>query len=212
VAVHDQDGCLAYIDRDEGMLHSKELAVLTKELLERQKIRFNEIDGIVVSKGPGSYTGLRIGVSFAKALCFSMNIPLIGINTLEILTSAAVSRIQKNIYYGPMIDARRMEVYMAIYDRDLNELQNISPVIIDSNSLEGWNDKQIALIGNGIHKCKPFFEEDPNVIFLDEVKLSARYSGNIAINKFSKGEFEDLAYFEPFYLKGFQAKPSKKLL
>ena len=213
VAVHRDGHCEGHTDLEDGMAHSRELGSITEKLLHQLHLNTRDLDAVIVSKGPGSYTGLRIGVSFANAICYAQEIPLIGINTLEILASAAISERPGDHYYCPMIDARRMEVYRAIYDQDLKEIETTSPLIVEGNSFDYLKgDKKIVLFGNGMEKCKDVLGEDDSFIYLDNVKLSARFSGTIGKRKYDRGEFEDLAYFEPFYLKSFQAKPSKKLL
>jgi tRNA threonylcarbamoyladenosine biosynthesis protein TsaB len=172
--------------------------------------KLSDIDAVAVSKGPGSYTGLRIGVSAAKGFCFSLNIPLISVDTLQAM---AKSQNHQNVFFCPMIDARRMEVYTALYDAEGNKIEDISAKIIDENSFEKeLKANKIIFFGDGAEKCRVVLESNPNAIFIENVHPSAKYVNELALEKYNNKEFEDLAYFEPFYLKDFIATTPKKLL
>lgn len=185
---------------DQNYGHSEKLHRFVSWALEGAEISMKELDAVCVSKGPGSYTGLRIGVSAAKGFCFGLDIPLISLNSLEIL---AQSQIDKNFdLIIPMIDARRMEVYTAVFNGNRKMISEIEAKILDENSFDEFNDKKIAFIGDGVEKSKTVLNF-PNAEFLDGIHPSARHMIGLAEKKFQQKEFEDVAYFEPFYLKEF---------
>lgn len=197
----------------EGLNHSKVLTVFIEQLLNENNLLAKSLDAVAVSKGPGSYTGLRIGVSVAKGLCFGLNIPLISVNSLEALGNFAAHNIDKyglnknedHFLFCPLIDARRMEVYTALYNLNGEEIKPVSAEIIDSQFLAGLLDShKILFFGNGAEKCKSTVTHK-NALFLGPQTTSAVFMQNIAEEKFRKKEFEDVAYFEPFYLKNFVA-------
>ena len=174
----------------------------------------SDLDAIAVSSGPGSYTGLRIGISAAKGFCYAMNKPLIGIETLKALAwSIQNSQVPNHrrlvsfttdpqSYFCPMIDARRMEVYCAVYDDKLNEIEKVTAKIIDEHSFNDLlTDRKIYFFGDGAAKCKPLFSKNENAIFIEPVFLSAVSMVALAEEKFNGKEFEDAALFEPVYLK-----------
>jgi len=167
----------------------------------------SDINAIAVSKGPGSYTGLRIGVSAAKGLCFALEIPLISINTLEALSYT--TSIEKG-YIVPMIDARRMEVYTAVFDEKYQEIEETTAKIIDENSfLNCLTEHKTYFLGDGAMKCKTTITHN-NAIFIDYKFPSAKEMVRLSFEKFQQKAFEDIAYFEPFYLKNFIVIPEKK--
>ena len=171
---------------------------------------FNELDAIAVSKGPGSYTGLRIGVSTAKGLCYSLNKPLIAITTLDAMAAGMVARMQNedlgNTLFCPMIDARRMEVYSALYHPDLSMQRKILAEIIDENSFqEEFKDHRIIFGGDGAPKCADILSLNNNAHILEDFLCSSSFMGQVSEQKFREKDFEDVAYFEPFYLKDFVA-------
>ncbi len=186
-----------------GLSHSENLTIFIKQACEEAKISLSGLDAIAVSKGPGSYTGLRIGVSTAKGLCYALNKPLIGISTLKYLAGCCIMSHVSHLdsLYLPMIDARRMEVYCAVYDSALNEISAPDAVVVNENSFaEILKSNHVIFCGDGSGKCKPLFENNPNVIFAD-VNLSASGMVSLAEAKYSNKEFEDVSLFEPFYLK-----------
>lgn len=187
--------------------HSEKITLLCNEVLDKQKLSFNDLDGIAVSKGPGSYTGLRIGVSTAKGLCYGLDIPLISISTLLAMAHGIKSVIidaDENTLFCPMIDARRMEVYTSLFTINLKEIKPTTAKIIDSDSFSDYlANKRIIFGGDGALKCKDLLNHHPNAVFLDDFNTSAAYLSNLAEEKFNAGEFEDTAYFEPYYLKDF---------
>ena len=193
--------------------HAENVAVFTDELLKENQLNSSSLSAVVVSKGPGSYTGLRIGVSFAKGLCYALNIPLISIDTLTALTLGfnALNNLKVDLICS-MIDARRMEVYAAIYDSDVNLVKLISADIITEESYKNIvQNKKIVFIGDGVAKCESTLTLT-NQIFKPEFICSAKHLGQEGYKKFENQEFENVAYFEPFYLKEFVALKSKKSL
>jgi len=180
-----------------GYSHAEKLHVFIEDIFKETNLNFSNLVAIAVSKGPGSYTGLRIGVSTAKGLCFALNIPLISINSLEIL-SKKIS-ITKGVII-PMIDARRMEVYSAIFDKNHNRIRGVEAQIITEKSFENINEP-IFFIGDCNLKCQTVLNNE-NFIFLENIVYpSANEMGKLSFEKFLKNDFEDLAYFEPLYLK-----------
>lgn len=187
---------------DENYGHSEKLHQFVKWVLEGAGISLDELDAVCVSKGPGSYTGLRIGVSAAKGFCYGLNIPLLSLNSLEIL---AQSQINKNFdLIIPMLDARRMEVYTAVFDNSGKMISEIEAKILDENSFREFADKKIIFIGDGVEKSKDVLNLS-NAVFLEGAHPSAKQMIDLAEKKFSQNEWEDTAYFEPFYLKEFMA-------
>lgn len=194
-----------------GYTHSENITFFIDEVLKEAGFTLNNLDAIAVSKGPGSYTGLRIGVSTAKGLCFALNKPLLGINTLLSLANNFLTnhKPQTTNLLCPMLDARRMEVYCAVYDMELNEIESTAAVIIDKNSFENiLQDNTIYFFGNGAMKCKPMLQY-PNAIFVEDVRTSAASMTSLSEKLFEEKKFEDAAYFEPFYLKDFVAGKAK---
>ena len=213
VALFKNAELLNFKEEDGSYAHAEKLAVFVQELMQSAGIDYSELHAVVVSKGPGSYTGLRIGVSFAKGLCYAQNIPLIAVNTLEGMTCGVLPQIsQKNALLCPMIDARRMEVYTALFDQSLNELEPTATKVIDNNffSSETLN-RPIYVFGDGAEKSTSVLNH-PNIHLLKEFQPSARYLGAIGMQKYQDNNFEELAYFEPYYLKEFLAGKPKKLV
>jgi len=183
--------------------HSEQLHTFIKELFNQLKLSMLDLDAVSVSKGPGSYTGLRIGVSAAKGLAYALDLPLISVSTLECLAK------QIQINEGcvvPMLDARRMEVYSEVFDFDYNSMRQIKAEVLDHNSFDSYLEQtKVNFIGTGVEKFEAICHH-PNAIFHKEKLPSAREQFSIAKRKFDKKLFEDVAYFEPFYLKDFVTK------
>lgn len=193
----------------EQYSHAEKLNGLITALFESVSYSINEIDAIAVSEGPGSYTGLRIGVSTAKGLCYAMDKPLIAINSLKCL-AANVGKITGSLIC-PMFDARRMEVYSALYDEHLNELSETEAKIIDEYAFSSeLNKNEILFIGPGADKCKSVITHE-NAKFEDKIGVDAIGMCQLAEQAFNDSQFVDVAYFEPFYLKNFIAGKPKKL-
>ena len=214
VAFHSNGKLIAYEEVHLEKSHSGYLTVIIDQIMANCQIEKENIDCIAVSEGPGSYTGLRIGVSSAKGLCYAWDVPLIAVNTLKAIAFSAIENLKylvdENTLFCPMLDARRMEVYTAIYDRDLKQILEVKPMVIDESSFESFfKDYKILFFGNGALKCNSVLSNS-NLIYVGEYLPSAKYIGLLAQNKFNNGSFEDLAYFEPLYLKAYQAKKPKK--
>jgi len=204
VCLFDSNKIISFKENlSEKFSHSEMLTVLIKSMLEDKKVSINDLDAIAVSKGPGSYTGLRIGVSTAKGLCYGLNIPLISISTLHAMAYQGINLVKSN-YYCPMIDARRLEVYAAVFDSKANLVRDIQADIVDEVTYSLFLDKKVVFFGDGSSKCKSLINHK-NAIFLDGIYPSAKNMGAIAFNSFISKDYEDLAYFEPFYLKDFIA-------
>lgn len=195
----------------EGPSHAALLGVYVEEALEVAKEKGIKLEAVAVSSGPGSYTGLRIGVSVAKGLCFGFGIPLISVHTLEILTVEALKRQgdEGDCLYCAMLDARRMEVYAAIYDVNLHTVRPASADIVDGETYASYlENKKVCFFGNGAAKCREVIAS-PNAIFIDDVHPLAVNMIPLAEKAFAENRFENVAYFEPFYLKEFQATIAK---
>ena len=191
---------------EEGYSHAERLHVFIEEIIKEAGIMYNDLSAIAVSQGPGSYTGLRIGVSAAKGLCYALDIPLIAVDTLQALAS------QVNISKGliiPMIDARRMEVYSAVFAQNLERKREVLAEIIMENSFENLQET-LYFVGDCAEKCKSVLTKE-NYIFLDKIVYpSAKEMSAISFEKFKINDTVDVAYFEPYYLKDFMITTSKK--
>ncbi|MDR1005883.1 MAG: tRNA (adenosine(37)-N6)-threonylcarbamoyltransferase complex dimerization subunit type 1 TsaB [Bacteroidales bacterium] len=207
-ALASADNIIAFKQSKEPNAHSRMLAVMIDSLLKENDIAPCRLSGVAVSKGPGSYTGLRIGVSTAKGICYALSVPLISIETLYILAFAARTEHKADLYL-PMIDARRMEVYSAGYNYDLDIVKPVSADIIQSNIYDRYlkDANKAVLCGNGAAKCGEILKDD-KYFYASDVELSAKYMAEAAYHKFITGQYEDVAYFEPYYLKDFVAAPS----
>ncbi|MDR1698678.1 MAG: tRNA (adenosine(37)-N6)-threonylcarbamoyltransferase complex dimerization subunit type 1 TsaB [Prevotellaceae bacterium] len=203
VAVSENGKCIFLKTSDIANSHSKMLSLFVQEALA-----FKTPDAVAVSAGPGSYTGLRIGVSMAKGLCFGLNIPLIAVDTLAVLANSAKTGHASSLQC-PMIDARRMEVYDAVFDAQGNKIRETSADIIEGNSFAELLEKNVMyFFGDGAEKCKAVITHH-NARFIDNVTPSAENMISLAEKRFAEKQFEDTAYFEPFYLKEFQATAPK---
>ncbi|MCP4551520.1 MAG: tRNA (adenosine(37)-N6)-threonylcarbamoyltransferase complex dimerization subunit type 1 TsaB [Bacteroidetes bacterium] len=213
VALADQGELISLKETSTANSHSSLLTTFIDEILKENDLQYSDLDAIVVSKGPGSYTGLRIGISSAKGLCFSLDKPLIAINTLQSMAYGIHKMIQdENFLICPMIDARRMEVYDSLFDPHLNEIKATAAEIIDENSFSDYFKKStIYFGGDGADKCREVLSHQKNAKFVSDFKVSAKYMIEIASQKFKEKQFEDVVYFEPYYLKDFIAgKPNVK--
>lgn len=210
IAVHKNGELLGCKELESANSHSENLTVFVQVLLKELGLEYHDIDAIAVSEGPGSYTGLRIGVSTAKGLCYSLDKPLINVKTLASLTAQALEKnnAQEGVYV-PMLDARRMEVYHAVYDQLGTELHKTEPLIIDESSLESYKNSELYFFGNGSEKAREVFESK-GFKWIPEVVTSAKGMGKLAYAKYQNEDFVDAAYFEPFYLKDVRITVSKK--
>ncbi len=220
-AIGKDGGLLFKKESLEGLKHSEMLTVFIEGLLVENGIDIKDIDAVAVSKGPGSYTGLRIGASVAKGLCYALEKPLISVGSLDAMGIFTAQNINnfieggngKNLLFCPMIDARRMEVYTALYNHAGEIVMPVTAQIIGENSfaneLEGH---KILFFGNGAEKCKKYLSR-PNALFNGPLKASSQFMVSVSENKYNKKEFENVAYFEPYYLKDFVATiPKNKVL
>ena len=190
-----------------GYSHAEKLHILIEQVCDEQSVKLSQLNAIAVSKGPGSYTGLRIGVSAAKGLCFGLDIPLISVDTLK---SLAISSNKSDGFIIPMLDARRMEVYSAVFDENYILKEGIKANIIDENSFSEYISKgKVYILGDGGEKCKDVLKHE-NIVFLDGFFPSSKQMAEMSFLKFENNDFEDVAYFEPFYLKNFVPTAAKK--
>lgn len=205
-------------ESDSGRDHAKKVAVFVDELLSENNIDPQQIDAVAVGEGPGSYTGLRIGVSFAKGLCYGLGKPLIAVSSLAALTAVAIEDYKAGILdiedwdsalLCPMIDARRMEVYTQVFDSKANPLNDVTAEVVDENTLAELRAKteNFVIFGSGAAKCAEVLGAK-----LIEITPSVRGMAAIAEKKYTNGDFADVAYFEPYYLKDFVVTTSKKKL
>lgn len=213
VALAENGVVTAFIDSEKERSHAKMLAVFIDELLKRTSTTIADLDAIGISMGPGSYTGLRIGVSTAKGLCYGANKPLLAISTLKAMCYGIDRHFienQKDYYYCPMIDARRMEVYTCLYNKEYRNVTEIHALVVDNESLRNYLDeKPILFFGSGSEKLTSVIVHQ-NALFYNGYNHSSCHMAQIAEEKYSQKQFEDVAYFEPFYLKDFVATVPKK--
>lgn len=189
-------------DNDKSYSHSERLHIYIDEVLKQSKLKLKDLDAIAVSKGPGSYTGLRIGVSAAKGLCYSLNIPLISVLTLQ---SLAHQVNPKSGYIVPMLDARRREVYSAVFDFNHNLIRDTEAQVLDDHSFKDLLiSHNVIFIGSGVEKTKELIRHQ-NAIFMEDKMPSANEMNELSFKKYKIGEIENIAYFEPYYLKDFVA-------
>lgn len=219
VALANDGELMALRESDEGRDHAKKVALFVDELLRETGVQPSDLDAIAVGKGPGSYTGLRIGVSFAKGMCYALNIPLIAIGSLDALTEVAREDFDAGILdiedeewtkakLCPLVDARRMEVYAQVFDNEGKALTDVVAEVVTEESFKEWRKDKFVIFGNGAKKCTELLSD---AVFV-EIAPSARGIVRLAEEAFKAEKFEDLAYFEPFYLKEFLVIPSKKKL
>ncbi len=213
VALAENGVLLNVIEKTDRNIHASNITLFIEELLKLSKKSIKDLDAIAVSMGPGSYTGLRIGVSTAKGLCYALDIPLIAINTLESMASGFKSKcfsVQPNTLFCPMIDARRMEVYCAIFNDNLESIIPTEAKIIDELSFkETLDNHMIYFFGDGAAKCEDVLGLHLNARVMDDYQNSAKDLTIPAFEKFNAKDFVDVAYFEPFYLKDFIAGKKK---
>ena len=211
-----QDGALLFEKTDlQGPNHAVSLGVFVDEALSFTDNHGIPFDAVAVSCGPGSYTGLRIGVSMAKGICYARNLPLIAVPTLELLAVPVLlghEELPDDALLCPMLDARRMEVYAAVYDRALRPVRGIQADVVDADTYRPWLDEHpVYFIGNGAAKCMETIGH-PNAHLREGIVPLAKHMFPLAEKRIALGQHEDVAYFTPFYLKDFVAKTPKKLL
>lgn len=218
--------CSAALSKDGKLLdlkesfddrtHATQLTVFIDQLFKENNLSYVDIDAVSVSEGPGSYTGLRIGVSVAKGICYAQKKPLIAVNTLQAMALMAIeteSSITKETLLCPMIDARRMEVYTSLFDSEANKLEDTKAEVIETGAYNTLLAKgTIAFFGDGASKCMESIDHK-NAVLIENIYPSAKYMGKLSQELYDQGLFKDVAYFEPFYLKDFVATtPKKKVL
>ncbi len=220
VAISDNGKIISSSQSTELQSHASVLTVLIEEIMTKNSLKIKQLDAVAVSKGPGSYTGLRIGVSVAKGLCFGSGKPLIAINTLKSMMSGLKielndfsSRFTDETVFCPMLDARRMEVYMALFSKNGDEISETAAVIIDEVSFgEILENKSVVFFGSGSDKCQEIIKSK-NAVFIRNFTLKADYVSILAEEAYISKTFADVAYFEPFYLKDFIATtPKRKII
>ena len=212
VALHQSGNLLALMELQKENVHSRELMLLVAQIMERSGISVEQLDAVAVSSGPGSYTGLRIGVSIAKGLAFAQDIPLIGVDTLKALAKRAQSFVFGDSHIIPMLDARRMEVYVTVFDKNLQVVSPLTPKVIENENpyMDLLERGPVYFVGDGVAKLENLLNHS-NAMLL-KLLPSAETVGFLAYDKFKEGVFEDLAYFEPNYLKDFRVISAKKNL
>lgn len=214
VAVSEDAQVIFQQDDHSGPNHAERLGTMVDEALSFTDSHAIPFDAVAVSCGPGSYTGLRIGVSMAKGVCYGRNLKLISVPTLELMCVPLLlsEKIEEGALLCPMLDARRMEVYAALYDRALKPVREIGADIVDADTYREWLDLHpVYFFGNGAKKCMDVIQH-PNARYIDGVEPLAKWMMPLAERRFLQEQFEDVAYFVPFYLKDFVAKLPKKLL
>ena len=216
VALNSACCTLAMRETEGQNAHSEKITNFIREVMEEAKIDYPQLDAVAVSQGPGSYTGLRIGVSTAKGICYAADLPLMAIDTLEAMAYGMKDKLGSQIgpddLLIPMIDARRMEVYASVFDANLNKINDTAALVIEENSFEDLRkNHRLWLFGDGAPKLSKLFENQPNIHIIDGFKPSAAYMKVLAERALQQQQFVDVAYFEPFYLKDFIAgKPHVK--
>lgn len=206
VALHARGKLLAKAEIHEPQSHASRLAPMIDQVVREGGMGMKDINAIAIAKGPGSYTGLRIGASTAKGLCFALNIPLIAIGTLELLAFQGNQFNSENALLCPMIDARRMEVYCLVTDSSLRVIEPISARIVEENTFaELLEANRVLFIGDGSAKCREVIRH-PNAVFIPDIYPLATSLGQMAVVKFNAGDFAEVMDFTPLYLKEFVAK------
>lgn len=212
VALSQDDRVISHRENDEGKNHAFLITLFIDEVLKEADKKPGDLDAIAVSKGPGSYTGLRIGVSTAKGMAYALSIPVIALSTLKIMAAGYLSEkntVLENNLLCPMIDARRMEVYTGMFTPDLTEYRKISAEIIDEKSFaEIRKNHRMIIFGDGAKKCENILKGE-EIIIDREFAISARHMPLLAVDEYNARNFQDVAYFEPFYLKDFIATVPK---
>ncbi|HTH54740.1 MAG TPA: tRNA (adenosine(37)-N6)-threonylcarbamoyltransferase complex dimerization subunit type 1 TsaB [Cyclobacteriaceae bacterium] len=208
-ALHDEGKLVVEEKSVADQTTASMLAVMIKKLFSKSQLKKNKLSAVVIAAGPGSYTGLRIGVATGKGICYALEIPLISVDTLKLMAFQASALIRDGLLC-PMLDARRMEVYCALFDQDLKVIQNTQAKIIDANSFSDQLHRPIYFFGEGADKCRDTLVHS-NAKFMSGIKPSANALGELGYAKFQKSEFEGLEHFEPFYLKDFVVKKPKSV-
>lgn len=213
VAIHRQNECIVELISREERSHSEKLPSLISNALNDSELKFDDLTAVAISKGPGSYTGLRIGVSMAKGIAFANNLPLISVNTLKAMALKGTELLEENELICPMIDARRSEVYCLVTDEKLNTIWDTRALIVEKNSFDPLIAKSsILFLGDGSEKFEEMWKNNARFRQIPGLFPSAKYIGLIAQRKYMEKEFENTSDFEPYYLKDFQPGIKKKTL
>ncbi|MDF1697175.1 MAG: tRNA (adenosine(37)-N6)-threonylcarbamoyltransferase complex dimerization subunit type 1 TsaB [Saprospiraceae bacterium] len=200
---------LAIRETERSYSHSEVIAVFIEECVKEAKISMTDIEAVSISRGPGSYTALRIGASTAKGICFALSIPLIAIDTLDALRTSVQDNAEQNDLVIPMIDARRKEVYLSIYDHRGKVVKEVEPIILDENTFKSLSSyRKLLFCGDGAPKAKDILTIENSWFF--DVECSSTYMVKLSEEKFLAKQFEDIAYYEPFYYKGPNITVQKK--
>jgi tRNA threonylcarbamoyladenosine biosynthesis protein TsaB len=215
VALAKDGHVLGFKEVNQRNIHAEVITLFIEELLAAGELKYKDLDAIAVSSGPGSYTGLRIGISTAKGLCFALDKPLISVETLQAMAYGVINsknrNLDKDTLLCPMIDARRMEVFTAVFTTDGNQVKPTSAEIIDRDSFrELLATNKMLFFGDGAEKCQEVLGDNPNVQIIPGFTNSAIHLTQLALKKFRNKDFEDVAYFEPYYLKDFIAGKKKE--
>lgn len=212
VSLSHEGKTIALAETDKGFSHASTLTILIQKCLDEVNLTLNDLDAVALSQGPGSYTGLRIGVSVAKGICYALDKPMIAIDTLEALAWACANEEKQDVHYCPMIDARRMEVYTAMYNLHNEEEQSVNALIVETNAFEDiFSKKEIIIFcGNGAEKCKPVLTS--SFAKFSPIICSAKHLSFLAKKYFDEGNFCDVAYFSPLYYKSPNITIPRKIL
>lgn len=215
VALYREDELIGHVESAEGYAHSEKLHPFIAEVIKKSGHELSELDVILLGSGPGSFTGLRIGAAAAKGMCFSLSIPMMSLPSLrnmaiQLKAGASSLSLPESYVLCPLIDARRLEVYSACFDQDLKEIEKASAIILDEFTFsEKLAQGTVVFFGDGMSKMRHWYEGHANAVFVEDIFPSAMNLGKVVKKKFNEGKFEDVAYFEPFYLKGFQPTTPK---
>ena len=208
VALASDGKVIATRSINSGYSHAEKITVFIQEVIDQANVSLKQLSAIAVSSGPGSYTGLRIGISTAKGLCYALDLPLIAINTLDAMANGM--KAGSNELLVPMIDARRMEVYSAVYDGEQKRLSESAAIIVDEHYYSDFRStNKLLLAGDGADKCQELFQSEPSIKIQPSFMPQAEFMATLAEKKFLNSEFENVALFEPFYLKEFVGGPKK---
>ncbi len=210
VALSHQTDLLAVKEVNNGYTHAENLHVFIERILEEASVSASQLNAVSVSSGPGSYTGLRIGFSAAKGLAYALNIPLIIVDSLKALTVLALTKNKQNAFYCPMTDARRMEVYTALYTHELKEISAPNALVLSEESIQQFNNNPVYFFGDGMPKAKELLQTLTESHFIEAIVPSAEAMITTAYGHYLNKEFADTAYAEPAYLKEFFFTTSKK--
>ncbi|NJN43018.1 MAG: tRNA (adenosine(37)-N6)-threonylcarbamoyltransferase complex dimerization subunit type 1 TsaB [Flammeovirgaceae bacterium] len=212
IALHNKGELMAFTELNQPQSAASRLAVMINDILNLNGLKAKSLDAVAVSKGPGSYTGLRIGVSTAKGMCLAVKIPLISVDTLPLMARQVAPLYSGDFLFCPMLDARRMEVYTMLLNSKFDILEKVNAKVLDENSYDEWLTKnRILFFGDGSTKYIDVLKNE-RAVFIPDVKPSAAKMGEVSFLKFANNEFEDLRTFEPFYLKDFVVKKPKQIV